>query len=120
MLGFAIVYSSSVISLAERQRETATLRVMGFSVKEISGMLFKESILQTAPGILLGLPFGRLLAEAYIKSVGTDLYTLPVIIYPRTYLYAALLAVVFVYTAYKVSVRGLQHLDMIEVLKQGD
>ena len=120
MLGFAIVYSSAVISLVERRREMASLQVIGFSLKEVSGLLFNESILQTVPGIILGLPFGRLMAEAYVKSVSTDLYTLPVIIYPRTYFYAALLGIVFVYLAFKLTARGLKRVDMVEVLKQGD
>ncbi len=120
MLGFAIVYSSAVISLVERRREMASLQVIGFSLKEVSGLLFNESILQTLPGIILGLPFGRLMAEAYVKSVSTDLYTLPVIIYPRTYFYAALLGIVFVYLAFKLTARGLKRVDMVEVLKQGD
>lgn len=120
MLGFAIVYSSSIISLVERRRELASLQVIGFSLKEVSGLLLNESILQTLPGIILGLPFGRLLAEAYVQSVNTDLYTLPVIIYPRTYFYAALLGLVFVYLAFKLTTRGLNRVDMVEVLKQGD
>lgn len=120
LLGFAIVYSSSVISLVERQRELASLRVIGFSVKEVSGLLFKEGILQTVPGLILGLPFGRLLAQAYIQSVSTDLYSLPVIVYPLTYVYSAILGGIMVYAAFKLTARGLGKLDLVEVLKQGD
>ena len=45
MLGFAIVYNASVINFAERRREFASLRVMGFTMQEISGLLLQENII---------------------------------------------------------------------------
>jgi putative ABC transport system permease protein len=50
---------ASVINFAERQREMAALRVMGFSIQELSSLMLKENILQVSLGIILGLPFGR-------------------------------------------------------------
>ena len=90
LLGFATVYNASVISFAERRRELATLRVAGFTNKEVSSLLFKENLLQSLLGVALGLPFGRFLTEWFIQGVSTDLYTLPIVIYPQTYLFAAL------------------------------
>lgn len=117
LLGFAIVYNSSVINLAERQREIGCMRVIGFSIPEISALLFKENIVHILMGGLLGLPFGRYVAQAYIQSVSTDLYTLPVIIYPRTYLFAALGGIIFIVTAHFLAVRGIKELDLVEALK---
>lgn len=116
-LGFAIVYNASVMNLAERDREIGCMRVIGFSVKEVSGLLAKENIVHSILGVALGLPFGRYLAQAYMQSITTDLYTLPVIIYPRTYFLAAFGTILFIFLAHKFSVRGVKKLDLAEALK---
>jgi len=120
LLGFAIVYNSSVISFSERQRELASLRVVGFSIPEVSSILLKENLLQSLLGVALGLPFGYLMVKAYIGAVNTDLYSLPVIIYPTTYGYAALGSIFFIIIAHLLAVRGVKQLQLVEVLKNKD
>ncbi len=120
LLGFAIVYNSSVISFAERQRELASLRVLGFSIQEVSGILLKENLLQSVLGVVLGLPFGYLMVKGYIGALSTDLYSLPVIIYPTTYVYAALGSFFFIIVAHLFAVRGIKQLQLVEVLKNKD
>ena len=125
LLGFAIVYNASVISFAERKRELASLRVMGFTVQEVSGLLLRENLLQTLLGVALGLPFGRFLAEYYMQAMMTtsDLYstyTFKIVIYPLTYVLSALGGIVFIMAAYKLAVRGIKTLDLVEVLKTRD
>ncbi len=120
LLGFAIVYNSSVISFSERQRELASLRVLGFSIKEVSGILLKENLLQSLLGVALGLPFGYLMVKGYISAVNTDLYSLPVIIYPATYVYAVLGSFFFIIVAHLLAVRGVKQLQLVEVLKNKD
>lgn len=117
ILGFAIVYNGAVISFSERNREMATLRVLGFSTSEISGLLFKETILQSAFGILVGLPIGRLMIESYVNSVSNDLFTMPVVIYPTTYLYAAVGGFIFIIVGHFFAVKGVESLNLVEVLK---
>jgi len=120
ILGFAIVYNASLISFAERQREIATLRVMGFSAQEVSNLLLKENLLQSLLGVLLGLPFGHFLVSAYVQSVSTDLYTLPVIIYPMTYLFSALGGIIFIIVAHRFAVKGIKGLDLVASMKNSD
>lgn len=125
LLGFAIVYNASVISFAERKRELASLRVMGFTVQEVSGLLLKENLLQTLLGVALGLPFGRLLADYYMQAMMTssDLYstyTFKLVIYPMTYVLSALGGIFFIMAAYRLAVRGIKTLDLVEVLKTRD
>lgn len=120
LLGFAIVYNSSVISFAERRRELATLRVVGFTLQEISGFLLKENLLQSLLGIAIGLPFGFYLSKWFIKVSSTDLYTIPVIIYPQTYLFAALGGVCCIMIAHFLAVRGVKQINLVEVLKNTD
>ncbi|ACV63638.1 protein of unknown function DUF214 [Desulfofarcimen acetoxidans DSM 771] len=120
LLGFALVYNSSVISFAERKRELASLRVIGFTSGEVSGLLLKETLLQSILGVILGLPFGRLMTGWYIKAVSTDLFTLPVIVSPQTYFFSAMGGIFFIALAHLFAVRGIKKLDLSEVLKNRD
>lgn len=120
VLGFAIVYNSSVISFAERKRELASLRVVGFTTREVSGLLLKENLLQSLLGVTLGLPFGRFMVQAYAKAVSTDLFTMPVAVYPQTYVYSALGGIFFILVAHRFAVKGIKQLDLVDVLKNRD
>lgn len=120
VLGFAIIYNASVINFAERRREMASLRVMGFSIGEISGLLLKENVILLAAGIIIGLPFGHWLVKTYVESVSTDQFSLPVIIYPATYLFSAIGGIIFVMAAHYFAVRGVRDLDMVAALKNTD
>lgn len=124
ILGFAIVYNASVISFAERKREMASLRVIGYRVNEVSGLLLKENLLQTVLGVLIGLPFGRLMSEAYMysamKSEAYAVYSFQIVIYPLTYLFSAASGVFFIAIAYWLAVKNIGRLDLVEVLKARD
>ncbi|MDD4766467.1 MAG: ABC transporter permease [Desulfotomaculaceae bacterium] len=125
VLGFAIVYNTSVISFAERKKELASLRVIGFTVQEVSGLLLKENLLQTLLGVALGLPFGRYIAGAYINAMMTSsdvysTYSFKIVIYPLTYVLSALGGILFIMAAYRLAVRGIKTLDLVEVLKTKD
>lgn len=120
LLGFAIVYNASVINFAERRRELASLRVIGFTVKEISSLIFKENLVLLICGIILGMPVGRWLVKSYVESVSTDQFSLPVVIYPTTYLFAAIGGIIFVIVAHRFAVKGIKDLDMVSALKSTD
>lgn len=120
LLGFAIVYNASVINFAERRRELASLRVIGFTVGEISALLLKENMVLLVCGVILGMPVGKWLVTAYVESVSTDQFSLPVVIYPATYLFAAIGGIIFVMVAHRIAVKGIRDLDMVEVLKNTD
>ncbi len=120
ILGFVIIYNSVVMSFNERKRELASLLTIGFTRKEVSSIMWKETIPQAIPSILLGLPAGRLLAELYFGSVEFDMWYMPVIIYPSSYVLAALGGLVFVLLGQWVAGRGIQKLDIIELSKNMD
>ena len=120
VLGFAIIYNASVINFAERRRELASMRVMGFTMQEIASLLLKENIILLACGIILGLPFGRLLVTSYVQSASTDQFSLPVVIYPATYLFSAIGGIIFVIVAHLFALRAVKDLDMVATLKNTD
>ncbi len=117
ILGLAIIYNSSVMGFNERKRELASLRIIGLTNGDVSGLLFKEIGLQSGLGIALGLPAGRLLGELYIQAVSTEMYTMPMVVYPETYLQSAFVALIFVMIGYFFTVRRVKKLDLVEVLK---
>ncbi len=71
-------------------------------------------------GIVAGLPFGRLLAEGYAKAVSTDLFSFEAIVYPLTYLLAALGGVLFVAVGLRTERQGNRKLEFVDVLKARD
>ncbi|MCR4399646.1 MAG: ABC transporter permease [Syntrophomonadaceae bacterium] len=122
--GFAMVYNASLITFSERTRELPALRVMGFTVGEVSSLLAREHLMQAVAGITLGLPFGAGLAQAYAQSATRSglfaTYTFQIVICPLTYLAAAAGGVLFAATAFRAAVRGIARLDLVEVLKTRD
>ncbi len=117
ILGIAIVYNSIIMSFTERKRELATMMVLGFHRREIGRMLFNDISLQSVLGVLIGLPLGRVLGEAMMKAMESDLYVFPIVIYPQTYFITTGLSILFVLGGYFISVRRLGELDMVEILK---
>ncbi|MDD3894709.1 MAG: FtsX-like permease family protein [Syntrophomonadaceae bacterium] len=120
ILGFAVIYNSSVISFNEREKELAVLKVLGFTSGEVSGMLLKENILQCLLGIIIGLPAGGILTKMYISALSNDLYDMPTVVYPLSYLISAMGAAVFIFTAHRFAIRGIEKLDLVSVLKNQD
>lgn len=120
ILGFAIIYNSSIINYNEREHEFAALKVIGFQSSEVSRIIFHENALQCILGIIIGLPAGSILTKAYLTSLSSELYDMPAAVYPLSYFISALGAVFFVYFAYKIAVKGIDRLDLVGVLKNRD
>lgn len=117
VIAFGVVYNAARISLAERSRELATLRVLGFRRAEIAGILLGELAIVVALAIPLGLFLGRLFARVIADAYDTELFRLPVIIEPRTYATAALAVIgAAVLSGWTVR-RRLERLDLVAVLK---
>lgn len=120
VLALAIAYNSSLMNFNERKNELGLLRVLGYTHGEIRGVLLKETGLQAAVGIAVGVPLGRWLAHAYITSASTDIYTMPAVIYPRTYFLAVVLAAAFLMAGFWLITPRLNRLDLVETLKNRD
>jgi len=120
LLGMAIMYNTSIMTFQERKREMASLRVLGFSQKEIAGLLRRETGIQAVLGIIIGLPVGKAMGTVVMASISTDLFSLPAVIYPRTYLIAALAALIFIGIGQQLAIRKTSQIDMVEALKNRD
>ncbi len=117
VIAFGVVYNSARISLAERSRELASLRVLGYTRGEISYILLGELGLLTLAAIPLGILLGRWLCAYVARSLESDLFRVPLVIEPSTYSLAA--AVVLASSALSGLLvrRKLDHLDLVGVLK---
>jgi putative ABC transport system permease protein len=117
VIAFGIVYNSARVALSERGRELASLRVLGFTRREVTWMLLGEQGIL----IVLSLPLAFLTAWALSVwiSMGfeSDLYRIPVVVKPGTYaLGAAIVALAAALSALFVS-RRIDRLDLVAVLK---
>ena len=117
IIAFAIIYNSAVISIGERQRELATLKVMGFHAKEITAIVFHEYFLLASLGLLCGIPLGRSLCSFIASVYDTDIYRLPVFISYWNYGKTSLEIFGFVLFSQFACRYRLKKLDMVEVLK---
>jgi len=117
VIAFAIIYNATAITIAERSRELASLRVLGFTLDEIGRIVFRENWLLSAVGVAVGVPLGLALCRLLVLLYDTDLYRLPFHVRNRTYVVTVLSIAVFVAVANWSSRRRLANIDMVEVLK---
>lgn len=123
LLGFAsviavgVIYNGARISLSERGRELASLRVMGFHRREVAVLLLGEQAVITALAIPLGWLIGYGLCFAITQAIQTDLYRIPFIAEPRTYILSAMFVVgAAVASGWAVRHR-LNQIELVSVLK---
>lgn len=116
-LGFGVAYNATRISLSERGRELATLRVLGFTRAEISYILLGEVMLLVCLGLPLGCVLGLGLTEVMAEAFNTELFRVPVVIQPQSYGLAAVIALTAALLSVGVVRRRLDRLNLIEVLK---
>ena len=114
---FAVAYNNARIAFAERSRELATLRVLGYTRGEVSWILLGEIAALTLLAIPLGWLLGTGFALALSEAMSTELFRVPFVITTQTYAFAA--AGVLVATALSVLLilRRLRRLDMVSALK---
>ncbi|MFN0105791.1 MAG: ABC transporter permease [Bryobacteraceae bacterium] len=116
-IAIGVVYNTVRISLSERSRELASLRVLGYTRGEVAYILLGELTLLVFIAIPVGLLCGHGLAYFMATTAQTELFRVPFVIEPSTYALAALtVAVATVISAFLVG-RKINHLDLVEVLK---
>jgi putative ABC transport system permease protein len=117
VIAFGIVYNSARISLSERSRELATLRVIGFTRGEVSYILLGEFALITAAAVPLGLGLGYLLVALVVQATSTELFRMPVVVSRASYAFASAAIVVATAVSALVVRSRLDRLDLVAVLK---
>ncbi len=123
LLGFSgviavgVIYNGARISLSERGRELASLRVMGFHRREVATLLLGEQALITLLAIPIGWLIGYWLGYLISSSLETDLYRIPFIIDARTYVISGAVIVAAAFASGLIVKRLLDQFQIVEVLK---
>ena len=117
MLAFVVLYNLNNINITERQRELATLKVLGFYDGEVSQYVFRENILLSFIGILAGAVFGILLHRYVITTVEVDAVMFGRNIKPISFVYSGLITFGFSMFVNMVMHFKLKKIDMVESLK---
>jgi putative ABC transport system permease protein len=114
---FGVVYNNARIAASQRSRELASLRVLGFSRREVSSILLYGLAVEVALAIPLGLWLGRLWAVQFMSTVDRETFRWEVVIAPQTYV-LVVFVVLFAAAASALWVRrNIDQLDLIAVLK---
>ncbi|MFZ1815821.1 MAG: ABC transporter permease [Rhizobiaceae bacterium] len=117
IVAFGVVYNSARIQLSERGRELASLRVLGFNRVEAASVLLVEL------GVIVGLaqPLGWLIGFAFalsmVEGFSSDLFSIPLVIEPRTYALSSLIVLAAAAVSALLVARRVANLDLIRVLK---
>ncbi len=117
VIAIGVVYNTARISLDEKSRELATLRVIGFTQGEISSILLGELAVLTLLAIPLGWLIGYSFCAAMVYGFESELYRFPLVIQPASYARSAIVTMAAAAVSGLLVHRRLQHLDLVEVLK---
>ena len=116
-LSFVILYNLSYINISERKREIATLKVLGFTDKEVDNYIVKETIILTIIGIILGLLFGILLSRIIVDTIEISMVRFLRHINLISFIITTLFIMGFTFIVNFITHFALKKIDMIESLK---
>ena len=116
-LSFVVLYNLSNINITERKREIATLKVLGFYNKEVDSYITRENLILTILGIIPGFVLGYFLTFITIGTVEMENTKFLRHITPQSYIYSAIISIIFTLIVNFVTHYSLKKIDMIESLK---
>ena len=117
VIAVGVVYNNARIALAERTWELASLRVLGFTRAEVSGLLLGEMAIGIAIALPLGMALGYGLVHLVTGLLKSDQFLYPVVIQPATYAWAGITVLVSGVASALVVRRRIDKLDMVAALK---
>jgi putative ABC transport system permease protein len=120
IVAFGIIYNSARISLSERARELATLRVLGFTRGEVGAVLVGELVLLTLVALPLGLALGSGFAGEIVRAVNTETVRLPLVLTVANYAFAVLVVAIASALSALFAARKLADIDLVSALKALD
>ena len=119
-LAFIVLYNLTNINITERAREIATLKVLGFTPREVNAYIFREIVLLTVLGALVGLGLGIVLEGFVVVTAEVDQVMFGRTIHWGSFVIAFVLTMVFTAVVMLVMRPKLAHIDMVESLKSNE
>lgn len=116
-LAFIVIYNLTNLSITERQREIATLKVIGFKPRETSMYVFRENLLQSVCGIIAGIPLGMALHAFVMSQIKIDMVSFDVQILPISFVIALTMTLVFAIIVDFALYPKIKKISMIDSLK---
>jgi putative ABC transport system permease protein len=120
IIAFGVVYNTARVTLSERSRELATLRVLGFTRAEISRILLGEIAILTLASVPMGIGFGYGMAALVVAALQTETQQFPLVVRSATFAFAVTITLAATLISSLVVRRRLDHLDLIAVLKSNE
>lgn len=117
LLAFVVLYNLSNVNISERIRELATIKVLGFYDKEVYLYITRETIILTAIGLVLGLIAGYFLDFFILETCEINMLRFRKFVAPLSFVFAALITILFTIIVNIVTYFALKKIDMIESLK---
>lgn len=117
VIAFGMVYNGARIALSERGNELASLRVLGFTRREVTVMLLGEQVVLTLLALPFGLALGFGVCAFLVKALESELFRMPLVISMQTYAIASCVIAAAVLVSGLLLARRLQRLDLVAVLK---
>ncbi len=114
---FGSILNASLVSLAERRREVATLRVLGYGPWEVGSLLLRESMITTVLGALLGMPLGYLLTKFAAVAYASEMFRMPIVASPGLWITTLAFAVFFGLITHVFVQRAIHGMDWLDALK---
>lgn len=116
-LAFVVLYNLTNINITERSKELATIKVLGFYDGEVGAYIYRETSVLTLIGTVCGLLFGISLHTFVIRTAEVDMVMFGRSIYPMSFVWSALLTIVFSLLVNLVMYRKLKNISMVESMK---
>ena len=117
LLAFVVLYNLNSINIAERRRELATLKVLGFYDREVAMYVYRENVILTILGIIAGVFMGIALHKYLVHTVEIDVLFFGRNIYRMSFVYGTVLTILFAVAVNVSMYYQLKKIDMVESLK---
>lgn len=118
ILGFAIMYNTTVMTINSRLLEFSSLRILGMSKGEIISVIIKENLLITVLGVIIGIPLSKYASEGIIDAFSTEFYTFGGTLSVLTMIQGIFITIVFILIAQLAAYQKIKKLNFIEALKE--
>ena len=117
ILSFVVLFNLNNINIEERKRELATIKVLGFYDKETSSYVFRENIILSVLGIILGLGAGMIMLELIMKSAEVETILLSRKLNVSSFVYSASITLICTFITNMFMNKNIKKIDMIDSLK---
>lgn len=116
-IAFGGVLNTALVSLSERRRDIATLRVLGYTPRQVGVLFATESLILNLMGVALGVVAGVIAAHLMAQAFNTELFRFPAVVTPTRMITSAAIVMVFIGIAQVIIFRLIRTLDWLEAVK---